>query len=106
MHPHDQKLALSWKFCRWAISRLKEHPELKNTVQNWIDKHRHGAPEFLGEWEKIIHSPDASAIFYDCNFEDLPENQRGYYRGLIQSHPFSALLSGKTHERRAILSRL
>jgi hypothetical protein len=110
-NPHDEKLRLCWRLSRFGLVEVRES-EKQRRVLAWIDRMRPLFPQspYLERWAMIVSGRDeacAEELGATTDFFALPLDRRGFWRGLIQSQPFSCLLPrGTSRERRAVLSRL
>jgi hypothetical protein len=93
------------------MRRVVEDQEKRERVLEWIARMMlefPGSP-FLTAWERIVRGVDRAArrtIEATEDFFDLPVEDRGQWRQLVQSQPFTTIIPGRTaRERRAALSR-
>jgi hypothetical protein len=93
------------------MRRVVEDQEKRERVLEWIARMMPQFPgsPFLTAWERIVRGVDREArrtIEATQDFFDLPVDDRGQWRQLVQSQPFTTIIPGRTaRERRAALSR-
>lgn len=96
-NPHDQHLVRSWRRCRRGIGEVLSDPQKRDVVVRWIDDKvlRFNSP-FLSRWRLIVTGGEPSLVeelTKTESFFDLPEDRRGEWGRLVQSHPFAPLLA-------------
>jgi hypothetical protein len=109
-NPHDKHLRMAWSACRVGMRQVAQ-PEAREKVLAWIDGM---IPQFRGPylelWRRVVagDEPDlVREIEGHRDYFELSEERRGFWRSLVQSHPFTCVIPGRTtSERRALLSRM
>ncbi len=110
-NPHDEHLRFGWKIVRYGVQSVLDDDAKLTLVLSWIDRTRpkFSGPSYLDDWRQLLERPDPltlETIQKTRDFFDLPEERRGWWRGLVQSQPFTTIIPGKTaDERRAVVSR-
>lgn len=109
-NPHDEHLRFGWKIVRFGVQSVLDDDEKRERVLRWIDRTRPSftGPSYLDDWRRILEQRDPEVlgtIRRTTDFFDLPEERRGWWRGLVQSQPFTTIIPGRTaDERRAVVS--
>src|SRR6185295_12120207 len=95
-HPHDHRLEKAWQSCRWGFGRVSRDPRALAQVESWVEKFHDLAPGWLRVWKDILGGgyPERRRQLLEVeSYFDLSEEDRGFWRPVVQSHPFAALLT-------------
>ena len=110
-NPHDDRLRFGWKIVRYGTRATLDDEETLSRVLSWIDRVRptFSGPSYLDDWRRLLEGLDPGSrrtILETVDFFALPPERRGWWRGMVQSQPFTTIIPGRTaSERRATVAR-